>query len=153
MGTDTDFQPDSIGVRIADNATHFETIDLTAQHSMLDDWFRTTVDDQRLKLCVLDRQRRRGGQRLGCRRLQIAASYLPYVDWRGPSDRATRQRAGTVLGKKVEFSRVASQCPSHCWTEPTLGTIVKQHPSSAANHQGRTTTEFAWLQNSVRTFR
>lgn len=52
--TDTNFQPDSIGVRIADDATYLEPINLAAQHSVLDDWLGTAVDDQRLKRCVLD---------------------------------------------------------------------------------------------------
>lgn len=52
--TDTHFQPDSVGVRISDDATHFETINLAAQHSVLDDWLGPTVDDQRLKRCMLD---------------------------------------------------------------------------------------------------
>lgn len=85
--------------------------------------------------------------------MKIAASYLPNVHRRGKSDRASRHRAGAILCKEVEFSRVLAQGPSHRWAKPTLGTIVEQHPSSAANHQGSATTEFARLQNRVRTLR
>lgn len=148
--TDTDFQPNSVGVRISDDTTYLETINLAAQHSMLDDWLGTTVDDQRLKRGVLDRHSRRSGKRFGFRRLQIAASHLPNAHRRSPPDSASRQHAGTDLGKKVEFSRVLPQRPSHRWTKPTLGTIVEQYPSSTANHQRGTTTEFAWLQNRAR---
>lgn len=79
--------------------------------------------------------------------MQIAASHLPSVHRRSPPDSASGQHAGTELGKKVEFSRVLPQRPSHRRTEPTFGTIVEQHPSNAASHEGRTTTEFARLQN------
>ena len=51
---DTDFQPNSISERITDDATHLETINLAAQHAVLDDWLGPTVDDQRLKRCMLD---------------------------------------------------------------------------------------------------
>ena len=141
MSPHAHFESADVKIRVVDDATYFETVDLTDENSMFHRWRRPALDDELSKRIMVLWRRARFKNRLGHRWQQGASFRMPHLDRQRERGCTPSQDPSVGFGNDVHRCRTSASRPDQRCAEASSGAVVEIDPRHAVVHERRTHTD------------